>query len=171
MRASNDGKDDSSVANLSYGFDRIGNLLNRADTYGASEQFCYDKLNRLTNYSVNSLTCRAGFGLLKSVFQGLETGGQWARIFPILSLPCAVRRLNMPPLRGVFGVTSGGRKFAGIRLYSRPTRPNLLHTVAWTKENGIDTARKMSEALKRKALRTFFKGMTPFYGGIAQLVN
>jgi RHS repeat-associated protein len=63
----NSGSDDGSVANLSTVFDRIGNLSSRTDTYAASEQFCYDPLNRLTNYSVNGATCRAGFGVLKSV--------------------------------------------------------------------------------------------------------
>jgi len=66
IRASGDGSDDGSVANFSYQFDKIGNLLNRADNYGATEQFCYDVLNRLTNYSVNGASCRAG-GLLKTV--------------------------------------------------------------------------------------------------------
>jgi RHS repeat-associated protein len=66
IRASGDGSDDSSVASFSTQFDKIGNLKNRADNYGATEQFCYDALNRLTNYGVNGATCHAG-GLLKTV--------------------------------------------------------------------------------------------------------
>ena len=46
-----------SVANFSYTFDTIGNLTSRADTYqGYTEKFCYDVLNRVTNYAVAS-TC------------------------------------------------------------------------------------------------------------------
>jgi RHS repeat-associated protein len=52
---------------LSYSFDKIGNLSSRTDIYAASGQFCYDALNRLTNYTVNGATCRSGFGVLKSV--------------------------------------------------------------------------------------------------------
>jgi hypothetical protein len=66
IRASNDGSDDGSVANLSTVFDKIGNLSSRSDTYGGSEQFCYDALNRLTRYSLNGATCHAG-GTLKTV--------------------------------------------------------------------------------------------------------
>jgi RHS repeat-associated protein len=67
IRATNDGQDDGSVANLSTVFDAIGNLSSRADTYASTEQFCYDALNRLTNYTINGATCRSGFGVLKSV--------------------------------------------------------------------------------------------------------
>jgi len=67
IRATNDGQDDGSVANMSYVFDALGNLSSRADTYASTEQFCYDALNRLTNYTVNGATCRSGFGVLKSV--------------------------------------------------------------------------------------------------------
>jgi RHS repeat-associated protein len=66
IRASADGSDDGSVANLSFGFDTIGNLSNRSDNFGGSEQFCYDALNRLTKYSLNGATCHAG-GTLKTV--------------------------------------------------------------------------------------------------------
>lgn len=46
-----------SVANFSYGFDTIGNLTSRADTYqGYTEKFCYDVLSRLTNYAI-AATC------------------------------------------------------------------------------------------------------------------
>jgi len=62
----NDGSDDGSVVHLSTVFDKIGNLSNRSDTYGGSEQFCYDALNRLTKYSLNGATCHAG-GTLKTV--------------------------------------------------------------------------------------------------------
>ncbi len=51
IRASGDGHDDGHTANFSYQFDRIGNLKNRADNFGATENFCYDKLNRLINYA------------------------------------------------------------------------------------------------------------------------
>jgi YD repeat-containing protein len=50
------------VANLSYSWDTIGNLSDRADTYeGYTEEFCYDSLNRLTNYAIGS-TCTASGG-------------------------------------------------------------------------------------------------------------
>jgi RHS repeat-associated protein len=50
------------VANLSYSWDAIGNLTDRADTYeGYTEEFCYDALNRLTNYAIGS-TCTASGG-------------------------------------------------------------------------------------------------------------
>jgi len=67
IRASNDGQDDGSVANMSTVFDALGNLSSRADTYASTEQFCYDALNRLTNYTINGASCRSGFGVLKSV--------------------------------------------------------------------------------------------------------
>jgi RHS repeat-associated protein len=66
IRASADGSDDGTTAQMSYGFDTIGNLSNRSDNYGGSEQFCYDALNRLTKYSLNGATCHAG-GTLKTV--------------------------------------------------------------------------------------------------------
>ena len=52
-------------------------------------------------------------------FQGLETGGQRARIFPVSGLPFAERRLNVRPVGAEFGVTCGGRKFVGIGLVRR----------------------------------------------------
>ncbi len=68
IRASADGSDDGHTANFSYQFDRIGNLKNRADNYGATENFCYDKLNRLINYAAGGPTCLIGAtGLVKSV--------------------------------------------------------------------------------------------------------
>ena len=60
IRASGDGSDDGSTANLSTQFDRIGNLKNRSDNYGATENFCYDKLNRLINYASGGPTCLMG---------------------------------------------------------------------------------------------------------------
>ena len=49
-------------------------------------------------------------------FQRLETGGQRARNFLVSGLLFAGRRLNMRPVGAEFGVTCGGRKFAGFRL-------------------------------------------------------
>ena len=66
IRASADGGDDGTTAEMSYGFDAIGNLSSRSDNFGGSEQFCYDALNRLTKYSLNGATCHAG-GTLKTV--------------------------------------------------------------------------------------------------------
>ncbi len=40
---------------------------NRADNYGSTEQFCYNKLNRLINYAAGGSICLTGAtGLLKS---------------------------------------------------------------------------------------------------------
>jgi RHS repeat-associated protein len=47
IRASADGSDDGTTAEMSYGFDKIGNLSSRSDNFGGSETFCYDALNRL----------------------------------------------------------------------------------------------------------------------------
>jgi RHS repeat-associated protein len=60
IRASNDGTDDGSVANLSYDWDAVGNLTERDDTYeGTTEKFCYDALNRLTSSGSGS-SCNTG---------------------------------------------------------------------------------------------------------------
>jgi hypothetical protein len=49
------------VANLSYDWDTIGNLTDRADTYeGYTEEFCYDTLNRLVNYAIASTCTSSG---------------------------------------------------------------------------------------------------------------
>jgi RHS repeat-associated protein len=49
------------VANLSYDWDSIGNLTDRADTYeGYTEEFCYDNLNRLVNYAIASTCTSSG---------------------------------------------------------------------------------------------------------------
>jgi RHS repeat-associated protein len=49
------------VANLSYDWDTIGNLTDRADTYeGYTEEFCYDNLNRLVNYAIASTCTSSG---------------------------------------------------------------------------------------------------------------
>jgi RHS repeat-associated protein len=59
---------DGSVANLSYGWDTIGNLTSRADTYqGYTENYCYDALNRMTNSAMgtsctNSAPKTIGYG-------------------------------------------------------------------------------------------------------------
>jgi RHS repeat-associated protein len=43
---------DGDVANISTGFDAVGNLLDRGDTlHGIAETFTYDQLNRLTAYT------------------------------------------------------------------------------------------------------------------------
>ncbi len=50
-----------SVANFSYAWDPIGNLTSRADTIeGYTENFCYDNLNRLTNYALGSTCTSSG---------------------------------------------------------------------------------------------------------------
>ena len=68
IRASHDGSDDGTTANFSYVFDQIGNLKSRADNFGATENFCYDALNRLQHYSVGGSNCTTGTaGLVKSV--------------------------------------------------------------------------------------------------------
>jgi RHS repeat-associated protein len=47
----------SSLDTWSYSFDTVGNLTSRSDaSQSATEQFCYDSLNRLTNYAVGA-TC------------------------------------------------------------------------------------------------------------------
>jgi len=54
------------LANYTYGFDSNGNLLNRTDLLATnvSEAFCYDALNRLTNYAIgdSTSTCTSGNG-------------------------------------------------------------------------------------------------------------
>src|SRR5665213_82063 len=51
----------NSVANLSYGWDTVGNLTSRSDTYeGYTEQFCYDSLNRLTNVAMGASCTSSG---------------------------------------------------------------------------------------------------------------
>lgn len=35
-------------------------ILNRTDNHGPSENFCYDALDRLANYSVGGTTCTTG---------------------------------------------------------------------------------------------------------------
>jgi YD repeat-containing protein len=69
IRASADGHDDGNTTNLSYTFDTIGNLTNRSDSYGASETFCYDSLNRLVASLVggNCSGAPPGGSSLKSV--------------------------------------------------------------------------------------------------------
>ena len=57
------GSCDGATANFSYQWDAIGNLTDRADTYeGYTEYFCYDALNRLTNYAVGTSCTAAGSG-------------------------------------------------------------------------------------------------------------
>jgi RHS repeat-associated protein len=55
------GSCNGNVANLSYDWDSIGNLTDRADTYeGYTEEFCYDNLNRLVNYAIASTCTSSG---------------------------------------------------------------------------------------------------------------
>jgi RHS repeat-associated protein len=50
-----------SVANFSYSWDTYANLVQRADTINnVTENFCYDALNRLTNYGINGSSCTTG---------------------------------------------------------------------------------------------------------------
>jgi RHS repeat-associated protein len=63
---------DGGIANFSYGWETNGNLLNRADSNDSnpSEAFCYDSLNRLTNYAQGAAigtTCTSGAAYAKSV--------------------------------------------------------------------------------------------------------
>jgi YD repeat-containing protein len=143
IRASGDGSDDGSTASLSTQFDRIGNLQSRSDNYGASEQFCYDALNRLTNCSVNGASCRAG-GLLKSVTYddtgnitlksdlADTSGGTGAYTYPNSTnpLPHAVKAIGGT----VNGVTNPGFRYdANGNLTCEYTGANCSHG-AITKE-------------------------------------
>ncbi len=156
IRASNTGSDDGSVANLSTVFDRIGNLSSRTDTYAAGEQFCYDALNRLTNYSVNGATCRAGFGVLKSVTYddiGNITNksdladpnggtGTYSYNLPQHPLPHAVQSIS-GTVNGT--VNPGYRYDANGNLTCEYTGPNCSHgaitkeTDAWWSFNAVHT--------------------------------
>lgn len=63
----------SSVANFVYQFDTLGNLTSRQDVIeNYTERFCYDVLNRLTNYAIgaactSSGTKTVGYDLLGSI--------------------------------------------------------------------------------------------------------
>ncbi len=144
IRASADGHDDGSTASFSYQFDKIGNLLNRADNFGSTEQFCYDTLNRLTNYSVGGASCRAGFGLLKSVAyddignitnksdlaDGSGGTGAYTYPNPTNPLPHAVKSISGT----ANGVTNPGFRYdANGNLTCEYTGPNCSHG-AITKE-------------------------------------
>ncbi len=66
------GSCDGDVANFSYGWDTNGNLLNRSDllnTPNLYEAFCYDLLNRLTNYAqgASNTTCTQHGAVTNSV--------------------------------------------------------------------------------------------------------
>jgi RHS repeat-associated protein len=55
------GSCDGYTANFSYVWDPIGRLTSRADTIeGYTENFCYDSLNRLTNYALGSSCTASG---------------------------------------------------------------------------------------------------------------
>lgn len=56
-------------SSLRYVFDSLGNLTQRQDTVeGATENFCYNGLNRLVNYALGGTPCTTGTaGLVKSV--------------------------------------------------------------------------------------------------------
>lgn len=61
ISAGDDGDTQHEVANLGYGFDTVGNLIDRTDTNLSwqQESFCYDQLNRLTNFNFGS-SCTGG---------------------------------------------------------------------------------------------------------------
>ena len=64
---------DGATENYSFGWDTIGRLTQRQDTFeSVTENFCYDSLNRLTNYAVGGASCTQGT-LVKSV--GYDSGG------------------------------------------------------------------------------------------------
>ncbi len=143
IRASADGSDDGHTASFSYQFDKIGNLKNRADNYGSTEQFCYDALNRLTNYSVNGASCHAG-GLVKSVAyddigniinksdlaDGSGGTGTYTYANPTNPLPHAVKSISGT----ANGVTNPGFRYdANGNLTCEYTGPNCSHG-AITKE-------------------------------------
>jgi RHS repeat-associated protein len=139
----NNGSDDGSAANLSVGFDTIGNLSNRSDTYGGSEQFCYDALNRLTRYSLNGASCHAGGTLktvsyddignitMKSDLSDTNGGtGAYAYNLPTHPLPHAVMSISGT----VNGVQNPGYRYdADGNLTCEYTGPNCSHG-AITKE-------------------------------------
>jgi RHS repeat-associated protein len=53
---------DGGVANMQYGWDTIGNLGWRSDTFqGLTENFCYDGFNRLQNYALGSTCTSSGY--------------------------------------------------------------------------------------------------------------
>ncbi len=55
------GSCDGHTANYSYSWDTYANLVQRADTLNSvTENFCYDALNRLTNYGINGSSCTTG---------------------------------------------------------------------------------------------------------------
>jgi RHS repeat-associated protein len=55
------GNCDGKTANYSYSWDTYANLVQRADTLNnVTENFCYDALNRLTNYGINGTSCTTG---------------------------------------------------------------------------------------------------------------
>jgi YD repeat-containing protein len=55
------GSCDGNTANYSYSWDTYANLVQRADTLNnVTENFCYDALNRLTNYGINGSSCTTG---------------------------------------------------------------------------------------------------------------
>ncbi|HEY2010592.1 MAG TPA: FG-GAP-like repeat-containing protein [Rhizomicrobium sp.] len=66
------------VANFSYQFDTIGNLTYRSDTNGSyAEFFCYDNLNRVTNYNFGSACtggATVGYDALGNITSKSDTG-------------------------------------------------------------------------------------------------
>jgi RHS repeat-associated protein len=55
------GSCDGNTANYSYSWDTYANLVQRSDTLNnVLENFCYDALNRLTNYGINGSSCTTG---------------------------------------------------------------------------------------------------------------
>jgi YD repeat-containing protein len=125
IRASADGSDDGSLAHLDYGFDAVGNLTSRDDTIAPyTERFCYDALNRLTNYSIGGADCRSGTaGLVKSVAyddlgnivakSDLANGGSGAYTYPTPGSG-AVRPHAVTSIAGtVNGIASPSYKYDG----------------------------------------------------------
>ncbi len=130
--------------------------FHQTNTYAASEQFCYDALNRLTNYSVNGATCRAGFGVLKSVTYddiGNITNksdladpnggtGTYSYPNPQNPLPHAVKSIS-GTVNGT--VNPGYRYDADGNLTCEYTGPNCSHgaitkeTDAWWSFNAVHT--------------------------------
>jgi len=137
IRASHDGADDGSTASLSTQFDKIGNLSSRSDNYGASETFCYDKLNRLTSSLVSGDCHGAPPGALKSLtyddtgnitdksdLAGSGGDGSYSYAGPGHPLPHAVKSIS-GLVNGV--VNPSYRYDANGNLTCEYTGPNCSH--------------------------------------------
>ena len=89
------------IANWQYSWDGVGNLLSRTDSVeGYTEYFCYDPLNRLTEYAIGA-SCSAsgatsiGYDALGDITSKSDVGTYTiplpARPIPMPSLPSPVR--------------------------------------------------------------------------------